>query len=54
VKNDTEQSAATTHIQRTEKIADDLARKAHGLDVNEGVSQFVLSYVNETLEGCET
>jgi hypothetical protein len=35
------------------KIADDLARKACGLDVNEGVSQSVLVHVNETLEGCK-
>lgn len=35
------------------KIADEMARKACGLDVNEGVSQSVLIHVNELIEGHE-
>jgi|SRR3989442_1713105 len=35
------------------KIADDMARKACGLDVSDGVSQSVLIHINESIEGCE-
>jgi hypothetical protein len=35
------------------KLGDDLARKACGLNINEGVSQSVVIDVNETLEDCE-
>jgi hypothetical protein len=35
------------------KIADDMARKACGLDINEGISQSVLIHVNELIEGRE-
>jgi hypothetical protein len=35
------------------KIADEMARKACGLDVNEGVSQSVLIHINELIDGHE-
>jgi hypothetical protein len=35
------------------KLADDMARKACGLDINEGVSQSVLVHLNELIEGRE-
>jgi hypothetical protein len=38
---------------REAKLADDMARKACGLDLNEGVSQSVLIQVNELIEGHE-
>ncbi len=41
------------HTFREAKLADDMARKACGLDVNEGVSQSVLIQVNELIEGHE-